>query len=158
MPGQDPSGASALSPGRRANWNGQRPTQRHQRETNMQLRTLGRSGLKVSALAFGGNVFGWTADEATSMDILDRFGLLFRCAATPSQSCGEYVFHCAVRPLGDKGEKLPKQSPFEMYTDESNSRCHERTRRMYQLIHLSHSQMNATTMMKMRSLLHLRLS
>ena len=30
----------------------------------MQLRPLGRSGLQVSPLAFGGNVFGWTADEA----------------------------------------------------------------------------------------------
>ena len=39
----------------------------------MKLRTLGRSGLKVSPLAFGGNVFGWTADEATSMQLLDRF-------------------------------------------------------------------------------------
>ena len=32
----------------------------------MQLRALGRSGLAVAPLAFGGNVFGWTADEATS--------------------------------------------------------------------------------------------
>src|SRR5260221_6644507 len=39
----------------------------------MQKRKLGRSGLEVSALAFGGNVFGWTADEATSMRLLDRF-------------------------------------------------------------------------------------
>lgn len=39
----------------------------------MKLRTLGRSGLKVSPLAFGGNVFGWTADEAISMQLLDRF-------------------------------------------------------------------------------------
>ena len=39
----------------------------------MKFRTLGRSGLKVSPLAFGGNVFGWTADEATSLQLLDRF-------------------------------------------------------------------------------------
>ena len=39
----------------------------------MNLRSLGRSGLKVSPLAFGGNVFGWTADEAASMKLLDRF-------------------------------------------------------------------------------------
>ncbi|MBI3529024.1 MAG: aldo/keto reductase [Betaproteobacteria bacterium] len=39
----------------------------------MQKRKLGRSGLEVSSLAFGGNVFGWTADEATSMRLLDRF-------------------------------------------------------------------------------------
>jgi aryl-alcohol dehydrogenase-like predicted oxidoreductase len=34
---------------------------------------LGRSGLKVGPLAFGGNVFGWTADEATSFKVLDAF-------------------------------------------------------------------------------------
>ena len=39
----------------------------------MQKRKLGRSGLEVSPLAFGGNVFGWTADEPTSMRLLDRF-------------------------------------------------------------------------------------
>jgi len=39
----------------------------------MKLRNLGRSGLKVAPLAFGGNVFGWTADEAASMQLLDRF-------------------------------------------------------------------------------------
>lgn len=39
----------------------------------MKMRKLGRSGLQVSPLAFGGNVFGWTADEATSMQLLERF-------------------------------------------------------------------------------------
>ena len=39
----------------------------------MELRELGRSGLKVAPLAFGGNVFGWTADEATSFRLLDAF-------------------------------------------------------------------------------------
>lgn len=39
----------------------------------MQLRPLGRSGLHVAPLAFGGNVFGWTADEATSFSLLDAF-------------------------------------------------------------------------------------
>ena len=32
----------------------------------MQHRALGGSGLTVAPLAFGGNVLGWTADEATS--------------------------------------------------------------------------------------------
>src|SRR4026208_883657 len=31
--------------------------------TLMKNRKLGRSGLEVSPLAFGGNVFGWTVDE-----------------------------------------------------------------------------------------------
>src|SRR5512146_719203 len=35
--------------------------------------TLGRSGIHVGPLAFGGNVFGWTADEATSFRLLDAF-------------------------------------------------------------------------------------
>jgi aryl-alcohol dehydrogenase-like predicted oxidoreductase len=39
----------------------------------MQLRPLGRSGLQSAPLAFGGNVFGWTADEATSFKLLDAF-------------------------------------------------------------------------------------
>ncbi|CAN5544700.1 aldo/keto reductase [soil metagenome] len=39
----------------------------------MQLRPLGRSGLDVSPLAFGGNVFGWTVDEPTSFRLLDAW-------------------------------------------------------------------------------------
>src|SRR5690606_10630044 len=39
----------------------------------MQKRKLGRSGPEIAPLVFGGNVFGWTADEATSFKLLDRF-------------------------------------------------------------------------------------
>ena len=39
----------------------------------MLRRRLGRSDLSVSPLCFGGNVFGWTADETTSFAILDAF-------------------------------------------------------------------------------------
>ena len=39
----------------------------------MDLRRLGKSDLKVAPLILGGNVFGWTADEATSFRILDAF-------------------------------------------------------------------------------------
>jgi aryl-alcohol dehydrogenase-like predicted oxidoreductase len=39
----------------------------------MQFRPLGRSGLHAAPLALGGNVFGWTADEATSFAVLDAF-------------------------------------------------------------------------------------
>ena len=39
----------------------------------MQKRKLGNSGLEVAPLAFGGNVFGWTADEPTSFKLLDAF-------------------------------------------------------------------------------------
>lgn len=37
----------------------------------MGKRELGRSGIQVPSLTFGGNVFGWTADEATSFSLLD---------------------------------------------------------------------------------------
>lgn len=39
----------------------------------MQFRPLGRSGLSIAPLVFGGNVFGWTADKKTSFELLDRF-------------------------------------------------------------------------------------
>ena len=39
----------------------------------MQTRELGRSGLAISPLMLGGNVFGWTIDEATSFAVLDAF-------------------------------------------------------------------------------------
>ncbi|MEX1829597.1 aldo/keto reductase [Luteibacter sp. CQ10] len=39
----------------------------------MKLRQLGRSPLQVAPLAFGGNVFGWSVDEARSFDLLDAF-------------------------------------------------------------------------------------
>lgn len=39
----------------------------------MKKRKLGNSGLEVFPLAFGGNVFGWTADEGMSFHLLDAF-------------------------------------------------------------------------------------
>jgi aryl-alcohol dehydrogenase-like predicted oxidoreductase len=39
----------------------------------MTRKPLGNSGLSVGPLAFGGNVFGWTADESTSFKLLDAF-------------------------------------------------------------------------------------
>jgi aryl-alcohol dehydrogenase-like predicted oxidoreductase len=39
----------------------------------MQKRALGRSGLEIAPLVFGGNVFGWTVDEKGSFTILDAF-------------------------------------------------------------------------------------
>lgn len=37
------------------------------------LRTLGSSDLEVFPLSLGGNVFGWTADEAQSFAVLDAY-------------------------------------------------------------------------------------
>ncbi|OHV73373.1 aldo/keto reductase [Ensifer sp. LCM 4579] len=39
----------------------------------MEMRRLGRTGLSIAPLVFGGNVFGWTADEKTSFPLLDSF-------------------------------------------------------------------------------------
>ncbi len=39
----------------------------------MELRRLGRTDLSIAPLVFGGNVFGWTADERTSFALLDAF-------------------------------------------------------------------------------------
>ncbi|HEX6219420.1 MAG TPA: aldo/keto reductase [Sphingomicrobium sp.] len=39
----------------------------------IEKRALGKSGMSIAPLALGGNVFGWTADEKTSFDILDAF-------------------------------------------------------------------------------------
>lgn len=58
----------------------------------MKMRRLGRSNLEVSPLAFGGNVFGWTVDEATSFSLLDfnqrhaQTGCS-RCATRVARSC-----------------------------------------------------------------------
>ncbi len=37
----------------------------------MKKRQLGHSGIEVPTLCFGGNVFGWTADEQRSFELLD---------------------------------------------------------------------------------------
>jgi aryl-alcohol dehydrogenase-like predicted oxidoreductase len=39
----------------------------------MQKRPLGASGISIAPLALGGNVFGWTIDQAASFKVLDAF-------------------------------------------------------------------------------------
>src|ERR1700753_1737359 len=39
----------------------------------MQQRKLGHTDISIAPLVFGGNVFGWTADKATSFALLDQF-------------------------------------------------------------------------------------
>ncbi len=43
------------------------------RMTDVALRPLGRSGLQVAPICLGGNVFGWTVDEAMSFRLLDAW-------------------------------------------------------------------------------------
>lgn len=39
----------------------------------MRKRKLGGTGMGISPLVFGGNIFGWTVDQATSFALLDAF-------------------------------------------------------------------------------------
>lgn len=39
----------------------------------MEMRRMGKSGLMIAPIVFGGNVLGWTASEAMSFKILDAF-------------------------------------------------------------------------------------
>jgi len=39
----------------------------------MKKRKLGTTGLEIAPLVFGGNVFGWTVDQAASFKLLDAF-------------------------------------------------------------------------------------
>ena len=41
----------------------------------MKKRQLGKSSIEVTPLMLGGNVFGWTIDEATSFKVLDAFSV-----------------------------------------------------------------------------------
>ena len=39
----------------------------------MNKRPLGRTGIEIAPLVFGGNVFGWTVSQAAAFSLLDRF-------------------------------------------------------------------------------------
>ena len=41
--------------------------------STIEQRQLGETDLKIAPLVFGGNVLGWTIDEATSFQLLDQF-------------------------------------------------------------------------------------
>jgi aryl-alcohol dehydrogenase-like predicted oxidoreductase len=57
----------------------------------MEKRQLGQSALRVAPLCLGGNVFGWTADEATSHKLLDGF------VAGETDAMLEVVADCMAR-------------------------------------------------------------
>jgi len=42
----------------------------------MKKRKLGKSGIEIAPIAFGGNVFGWTVGEKVSFQLLDATGFL----------------------------------------------------------------------------------
>lgn len=57
----------------------------------MTLRPLGRSSLQVAPLAFGGNVFGWSADQATSFALLDRLADAGACLVDTADMYSSWV-------------------------------------------------------------------
>src|SRR6476646_6402128 len=68
----------------------------------MEKHRLGKSNLESSPLVFGGNVFGWTADESTSFQLLDAFvdaGFNFVDSA-------DVYSHWAPGSLGGESEKI----------------------------------------------------
>src|SRR5258705_6125060 len=42
-------------------------------ESTMEMRRIGHSPLKTAPIVFGGNVLGWTVNEADAFQILDAF-------------------------------------------------------------------------------------
>jgi aryl-alcohol dehydrogenase-like predicted oxidoreductase len=57
----------------------------------MRKRKLGHSDLKISPFVFGGNVLGWTADEATSFTLLDAFAAAGFNAIDTADSYSQWV-------------------------------------------------------------------
>ena len=64
-----------------------------------QSRALGKTGMRTPPLAFGGNVFGWTADERTSHALLHAFvGAGFNPADTADMYSTWVPGHAAGEP------------------------------------------------------------
>ena len=60
----------------------------------------------VKPFCFGGNVFGWTADEKTSFDLLDAFvdsGFDFIDTADVYSSLGPAIKAANLKPLSGNG-------------------------------------------------------
>jgi diketogulonate reductase-like aldo/keto reductase len=85
----------------------------------MDMRRLGQTDLMVSPLCLGGNVFGWTADEATSFKVLDGFvdaGLNFVDTAdvysawVPGHTGGESerIIGRWMKACGSRGKVVPR--------------------------------------------------
>jgi len=57
----------------------------------MQTRRLGRTDITIAPMVLGGNVFGWTADMATSFAVLDRFAAAGLNAIDTADSYSSWV-------------------------------------------------------------------
>ena len=75
----------------------------------MQKRRLGRSDIELPPIMFGGNVFGWTADEATSFKLLDA------CIAAGVDAIDTAdVYGLGARPSGGRvrgGDRQMAEAP-----------------------------------------------
>jgi aryl-alcohol dehydrogenase-like predicted oxidoreductase len=65
------------------------------------MRTIPRTDLTVSDLCLGGNVFGWTADEASSRAVLDRFHDAMGTTPSFVDTAESYGDGTSERILGD---------------------------------------------------------
>jgi aryl-alcohol dehydrogenase-like predicted oxidoreductase len=70
----------------------------------MQTKELGRSGLQVSRICFGTNVFGWTADEPAAFTLLDAFTPLEETLST----FAELIKLGKVRAIGASNYTTPR--------------------------------------------------
>lgn len=68
----------------------------------MQKKTLGTTGLQISPIVFGGNVFGWTLDEKESYKILDE---IFRRGFRTIDTADSYS-HWAPGNSGGESETI----------------------------------------------------
>ena len=74
------------------------------------LRRLGASHLHTPKLCLGGNVFGWTADKATSFAVLDAFvdagGTLVDTAASYAHGDAERILGALIADVVPRSELL----------------------------------------------------
>ena len=90
----------------------------------MKLRKLGNSSLEVAPLAFGGNVFGWTIDEATSFNLLDAFvdagfNLIDTADVYSHWKPGNQGGESETMPARDLGEKDRRLSRLALREDDA---------------------------------------
>ena len=72
----------------------------------MEKRKLGRSGLDVAPVVFGGNVFGWSVDQARANTLLDAFVDLGFNAIDTANSYPRWVPGSSRRRVRDHHRQL----------------------------------------------------
>jgi len=58
------------------------------------MNRIGQTDLEVFPLCLGGNVFGWTADEAASFVVLDAYAGAGGTSSTPQNSYPQWADGC----------------------------------------------------------------